>query len=87
MQKLDPHMPFGAWMDYWYREFCAPRLRESTQETYSNRIYKQIIPKIGHIPLDELKNELNHFSVLFAYFINFILRAFIYGNIKIKAKI
>ena len=41
MQKLDPHMPFGAWMDYWFREFCAPRLRESTQETYSNRIYKQ----------------------------------------------
>lgn len=35
MQKLDPHMPFGAWMDYWFREFCAPRLRESTQETYS----------------------------------------------------
>ena len=57
MQKLDPHMPFGAWMDYWFREFCAPRLRESTQETYSNRIYKQIIPKIGHIPLDELKNN------------------------------
>ena len=57
MQKLDTHMPFGAWMDYWYREFCTPRLRESTQETYSNRIYKQIIPKIGHIPLDELKNN------------------------------
>ena len=18
-------MPFGAWMDYWFREFCAPK--------------------------------------------------------------
>lgn len=50
-------MPFGEWIDYWFREFCAPRLRASTQETYRNRIYKQIIPKIGNIPLDELKNN------------------------------
>lgn len=52
-------------MDYWYREFCAPRLRESTQETYSNRIYKQIIPKLGHIPLDELKN--NDFQAFYSH--------------------
>lgn len=64
-KKLDPHMPFGEWMDYWYREFCAPRLRESTQETYSNRIYKQIIPKIGNIPLNELKN--NDFQAFYAH--------------------
>ena len=65
LKKLDPHMPFGEWMDYWYREFCAPRLRESTQETYSNRIYKQIIPKIGMIPLDELKN--NDFQAFYSH--------------------
>ena len=65
LKKLDPHMPFGEWMDYWYREFCAPRLSESTQETYSNRIYKQIIPKIGMIPLDELKN--NDFQAFYSH--------------------
>ena len=67
-KKLDPHMLFGEWMDYWYREFCAPRLRESTQETYSNRIYKQIIPKIGHIPLDELKS--NDFQAFYSHLTN-----------------
>lgn len=56
-EEIDSHMPFGEWIDYWFREFCAPRLRASTQETYRNRIYKQIIPKIGNIPLDELKNN------------------------------
>ena len=65
LKKLDSHMPFGEWMDYWYREFCAPRLRKSTRETYSNRIYKQIIPKIGMIPLDELKN--NDFQAFYSH--------------------
>ena len=66
-QEINSHMLFGEWMDYWFREFCAPRLRESTQETYSNRIYKQIIPKIGHIPLDELKN--NDFQAFYSHLI------------------
>ena len=68
MKEIHPHMLFGDWMDYWYREFCAPRLRESTQETYSNRIYKQIIPKIGQIPLDELKNK--DFQAFYSHLIN-----------------
>ena len=29
-------------------------LKESTQATYEQRIYKQIIPKLGHIPLNQL---------------------------------
>lgn len=61
-EKIEPKMPFGIWMDYWFKQFCSPRLRESTRETYSQRIYKQIIPKIGMIPLDELKsNDLQAF--------------------------
>ena len=46
---------FGDWMDFWFREFATPRLKESTREIYGYRIYKQIIPRIGHIPLKELK--------------------------------
>ena len=42
-------------MDFWFREFATPRLKESTRETYGYRIYKQIIPRLGHIPLKELK--------------------------------
>ena len=24
-EEIDSHMPFGEWIDYWFREFCAPR--------------------------------------------------------------
>lgn len=47
-------MPFGEWMDFWYRTYCKESLAESTQTTYEERIYKQIIPKIGKTPLNQL---------------------------------
>ena len=47
-------MPFGEWMDFWYQTYCKPALKEYTQTTYEQRIYNQIIPKIGDVPLNQV---------------------------------
>ena len=47
-------MPFGEWMDFWYQTYCKPALKPYTQTTYEQRIYNQIIPKIGDIPLNQV---------------------------------
>ena len=52
--KCTPDMPFGEWMDYWYQTYCKNTLKEYTQITYEERIYKQIIPKIGDTPLNRV---------------------------------
>lgn len=52
--KCSPNMPFGEWMDFWYRTYCKESLAETTQATCEARIYKQIIPKIGKIPLHQI---------------------------------
>lgn len=60
--KYGKKMTFGEWIDFWFREFCSPRLKDSTKQTYGYRIYQQIIPNIGHIPLIEMKtNDLQAF--------------------------
>ena len=53
-RKYSPTMPFGEWMDFWYQTYCKNTLKESTQATYEQRIYKQIIPKLGAIPLNQI---------------------------------
>ena len=53
-RKCSPTMMFGEWMDFWYQTYCKNTLKESTQATYEQRIYKQIIPKLGHIPLNQI---------------------------------
>lgn len=47
-------MPFGDWIDFWYKNFCKPGVRLSTQAHYENHIYDHIIPDIGEIPLNKL---------------------------------
>lgn len=54
VRKCTPAMTFGEWMDFWYQTYCKNTLKEYTQETYEQRIYKQIIPKIGNVPLNQL---------------------------------
>lgn len=54
IRKCTPAMTFGEWMDFWYQTYCKNTLKEHTQETYEQRIYKQIIPKIGNVPLNQL---------------------------------
>ena len=52
--KNTSDMPFGDWMDFWYQTYCKPALKPYTQTTYEERIYKQIIPKIGSTPLNQI---------------------------------
>ena len=49
-----PEMPFGEGIDFWYQNYCKPALRPHTQTTYEQRIYNQIIPKIGNVPLNQV---------------------------------
>lgn len=61
-EKSKTEMSFGAWMDYWYQNFCKPRLRPATQNDYENNIYRHIIPQLGTIPLTQLTtNDLQQF--------------------------
>ena len=60
--RVKPDMPFGEWIDFWYRNYCKMRIKESTQEGYESRIYKHIIPSIGKIQLNELtQNDVQKF--------------------------
>ena len=54
VKKCKPDMTFGEWMDFWYQTYCKNTLKEYTQATYEQRIYKQIITKIGHHPLNKI---------------------------------
>lgn len=61
-EKIKPDMPFGDWLDFWYQNFSKPKIRQTTQECYENRIYNHIIPEIGKIPLFKLtQNDLQQF--------------------------
>lgn len=53
-KEAKPDMPFGKWMDYWYRVYKKEQLRPTSQTTYENAIYKHIIPAIGEIPLNKM---------------------------------
>lgn len=52
--KVSPDMPFGDWIDYWYQNFGRNNLGAYTRNAYEQRIYKQIIPRIGDIPLKNI---------------------------------
>lgn len=34
-EKIKPDMPFGDWIDFWYQNYSAPKLRPTTQACYS----------------------------------------------------
>ena len=55
--KARPDMPFGEWIDLWYKTWSKPVLRPTTQHCYEDRIYKHIIPGIGEIPLNKLQQS------------------------------
>ena len=55
-------MPFGDWLDLWYKTYSKPTIRITTQLCYEDRIYLHIIPAIGTIPLNKLQqNDLQKF--------------------------
>jgi len=53
-EKINSEMPFGEWIDFWYKTYCKHTIRLTTQLEYESRIYKHIIPEIGSIPLNKL---------------------------------
>lgn len=57
-KKTTSTLSFGEWIDFWYQTYCKNTLKESTQATYEQRIYKQINPKIGHHPLNQITTGL-----------------------------
>ena len=60
--KVQPDMPFGDWVEYWYENHAKPKIRLTTQSTYESRIRLHIIPEIGKIPLNKLtRNDLQQF--------------------------
>ncbi len=63
-EKLKPDMTFGDWLDFWYQNYCKPKVRPATQKNYETALYKHIIPELGQIPLNELtQNDLQQFYV------------------------
>lgn len=60
--KIKSDMPFGDWIDFWYRTYSKNTIRLTTQIEYENRIYNHIIPDIGKIPLNKLsQSDLQQF--------------------------
>ena len=60
--KIKSDMPFGDWIDFWYRTYSKHTIRLTTQTEYENRIYNHIIPDIGKIPLNKLsQSDLQQF--------------------------
>ena len=55
--RAKPDMSFGAWLELWYKTYAQPTLRITTQQNYEDRIYHQIIPNIGDIPLNKLQQS------------------------------
>lgn len=55
--KAKPDMPFGDWLDLWYKTYSKPTIRITTQLCYEDRIYLHIIPAIGDIPLNKLQQS------------------------------
>lgn len=60
--KIKSDMPFGDWIDFWYRTYSKHTIRLTTQIEYENRIYNHIIPDIGKFPLNKLsQSDLQQF--------------------------
>ena len=55
--KARPDMPFGDWMDLWYKTYSKPSLRITSQLCYEQRIYNHVIPCMGKIPLNKLQQS------------------------------
>lgn len=52
--KLSPAMPFGSWLQYWYKYYCEPVIRPTTRSHYEDSLKLHIIPALGDIPLCDL---------------------------------
>ena len=55
--KTAADMPFGEYIDYWYRNFSELSIAATTRLKYENDIYKHIIPGIGSEALSDLTKQ------------------------------
>ncbi len=53
--SCDNNTTLAEYLTYWLYSFRAMRIRETTMQDYRLTVHKHIIPKIGDIPLCELK--------------------------------
>lgn len=51
-------LTFGAWLDYWYQTFKAPKLKDSTRRNYELYITDNLKPALGRYRLDEITGPL-----------------------------
>ena len=60
--KIRADMPFGEWVEFWYKNYSKPMLRPSSQRSHEDFIRLYIRPKLGSVPLNKLTtNELQQF--------------------------
>ena len=60
--KTRADMPFGEWVEFWYKNCSKPMLCPSSQRSYEDFIRLYIRPKLGSVPLNKLTtNELQQF--------------------------
>ena len=60
--KSNAEMPFGEWIDFWYKQYIKITLKPTTQSEYESLIYKHIIPEIRNIKLNKFtQNDLQQF--------------------------
>ena len=60
--KTRADMPFGEWVEFWYKNYSKPMLRPSSQRSYEDFIRLYIRPKLGSVPLNKLTmNDLQRF--------------------------
>ena len=52
--KLKADMPFGEWLDYWYKTYFKPNARPATQRTYEGYIRLYLQPRLGSISLNKV---------------------------------
>lgn len=55
--QVSPRMKFRDWLDYWYKNISKPGLRQTTQQFYEQLIYNHLIPSVGDIALNKLKQD------------------------------
>ena len=55
--RFKPDVPFRDWLDYWYQNCCRDHIRPTTRQSYEDSIYRHIIPSLGDIPLNQLKQS------------------------------
>ena len=55
--RLEPSMPLGDWLTYWFENHASPAVRPTTRDSYRQWIEVHLIPALGSVPLDRLTGE------------------------------